>query len=68
MLALFRIAPLAIAGALSASLVINAFQQPLPYLLFAIVVGIYVLITHKANMQRLFAASKSRIGKNMSKF
>ncbi|RMF63820.1 MAG: glycerol-3-phosphate 1-O-acyltransferase [Cyanobacteria bacterium J069] len=63
MLALFRIVSLgSIAGAISASLLMIGFRQPLPSVLLAIAGGIYVLITHKANLQRLFAGSEPRIG------
>lgn len=62
-LALFRIVSLgSIAGAISASLWMLALKQPLPYLLLAIAGGIYVLITHRANIQRLLAGTEPRVG------
>lgn len=63
MLALFRIVSLgSIAGAISASLWMIALRQPLPYLLLAIAGGIYVLITHRANIQRLLAGTEPKVG------
>jgi glycerol-3-phosphate acyltransferase PlsY len=67
MLALFRIVSLgSIAGAISASLWMLALKQPLPYLLLAIAGGIYVLITHRANIQRLLAGTEPKIGQKHS--
>lgn len=63
MLALFRIVSLgSIAGAISASLWMIALRQPLPFLLLAIAGGIYVLITHRANIQRLLAGTEPKVG------
>ncbi len=62
-LALFRIVSLgSIAGAISASLWMLALKQPLPYLLLAIAGGLYVLITHRANIQRLLAGTEPKVG------
>lgn len=64
-LALSRIVSLgSIVTAIAAPLLMLAFRQPLPYLLFAAVGGAYVLITHRANIQRLLAGTEPRLGKN----
>jgi len=48
--------------AIAAPLLMLAFQQPLPYVLFGAIAGAYVLITHRANIQRLLAGTEPRIG------
>jgi glycerol-3-phosphate acyltransferase PlsY len=66
-LAIFRIVSLgSIATAIVAPLLMLAFRQPLPYFLFALVGGTYVLITHRANIQRLLAGQEPRIGQKHS--
>lgn len=63
-LAVSRIVSLgSIATAIAAPLLMVAFSQPLPYFLFALLGGAYVLITHRANIQRLLAGKEPRIGK-----
>lgn len=62
-LALSRIVSLgSIVTAIAAPLLMLAFQQPLPLVLFAALAGGYVLITHRANIQRLLAGQEPRIG------
>ncbi|MEO1145817.1 MAG: glycerol-3-phosphate 1-O-acyltransferase PlsY [Cyanobacteria bacterium J06638_22] len=62
-LAIFRIVSLgSIATAIAAPLLMLAFRQPLAYFLFALIGGTYVLITHRANIQRLLAGQEPRIG------
>lgn len=62
-----RIVSLAsIVTAIAAPLLMVAFQQPLPSTLFGLLAGIYVLVTHRANIQRLLAGTEPRIGKKHS--
>jgi len=39
--------------------------QPLPYQLFAIAGGLYVVLRHRANIQRLLAGTEPRIGQKL---
>jgi acyl phosphate:glycerol-3-phosphate acyltransferase len=39
------------------------YDQPLPYVLLAVAGGLYVVLKHKTNIQRLIAGSEPRIGK-----
>lgn len=65
-LAISRIVSLSsIAGAIAVSLLMLVLGQPLPYLLFAIAAGIYVIVRHRSNIQRLFAGTEPKIGQKM---
>lgn len=48
--------------AIAAPILMLIFHQPLPYFLFGLLAGIYVLVTHRANIQRLLAGQEPRIG------
>ena len=37
-------------------------EQPLPYRLLVIAGGIYVILRHRANIQRLLAGTEPRLG------
>jgi acyl phosphate:glycerol-3-phosphate acyltransferase len=65
-LALSRIVSLgSIVAAIAATGLMVAFQQPLPYVLVAIAAGLYILGTHRANIQRLLAGTEPRIGQKL---
>lgn len=65
-LALSRIVSLSsIAGAIAVSVFIVILHQPLPYLLFALAGGIYVIWRHRSNIQRLLAGTESQLGQNL---
>ncbi len=49
-------------AALSAIALVCALEQPLPYRLLVIAGGIYVIVRHRANIQRLLAGMEPRIG------
>lgn len=51
-----------ILAAISASLLMVLMQQPIPYLLLAIAGGIYVILRHRSNIQRLIARTEPRLG------
>ncbi len=51
-----------ITGAISVTAFMIAFRQPLPYCLFAISGGIYVIWLHRANVQRLLIGTEPQIG------
>ncbi len=39
--------------------------QPLPYLLFALAGGLYVIWRHQSNIQRLLAGTEPRVGEKL---
>jgi glycerol-3-phosphate acyltransferase PlsY len=51
-----------IVAALSLSLLMGAFAQPLPYRLFGLAGGLYVLFTHRRNFERLLEGTEPAIG------
>jgi acyl phosphate:glycerol-3-phosphate acyltransferase len=51
-----------ILSAVSAPLAMLALNQPLPFVLLGVLAGGYVLITHRANIQRLAAGQEPKIG------
>jgi glycerol-3-phosphate acyltransferase PlsY len=62
-LVLSRIVSLSsIIGALSVSIFMIVFQQPLPYLLLSIAGGLYVIFRHHSNIQRLITGTEAKIG------
>jgi len=62
-LAISRIVSLSsIAGAVAVSGFMVIMAQPLPYLLFAIAGGLYVIWRHQANIQRLLAGTEPQLG------
>jgi glycerol-3-phosphate acyltransferase PlsY len=64
--ALSRIVSLSsISGAIAVSLLMLLFKQPLPYLLFALSAGIYVVWRHRSNIQRLLTGTEPQIGQNV---
>ncbi|MDZ4381359.1 MAG: glycerol-3-phosphate 1-O-acyltransferase PlsY [Parvibaculum sp.] len=63
-LIVFRIVSLgSIAAALTAIALICGLEQPLAYRLLVIAGGIYVIVRHRANIQRLLAGTEPRLGK-----
>ena len=62
-LTVFRIVSLSsILAALTAIALICSFEQPLPYRLLVIAGGIYVIVRHRANIERLLARTEPRFG------
>ena len=62
-LAVFRIVSLgSMFAALTAIVLVCALEQPLPYRLLVIAGGIYVIVRHRANIQRLLAGTEPRLG------
>lgn len=69
LLLVFRIVSLSsIAGAIATSGLMVATQQPLPYLLFSIAGGLYVIFRHRGNIQRLFSGTEPRLGQSIAEF
>ncbi len=66
-LALCRIVSLSsIVGAIAVTVLMMLTNQPLPYLLFALAGGIYVIWRHQSNIQRLVAGTEPRLGQKSS--
>ncbi|MEN9223489.1 MAG: glycerol-3-phosphate 1-O-acyltransferase PlsY [Thermostichus sp. BF3_bins_97] len=55
-----------ILAAVSAPLLMWAAAQPLPYLLFALAGGLYVVATHRRNIERLLAGAEPRMGEKLA--
>lgn len=63
-LALSRIVSLSsIAAALASIVLMQIHSQPTPYFLLAVIGGLYVVLRHVTNIQRLIAGTEPRIGK-----
>ncbi|MGF1541354.1 MAG: glycerol-3-phosphate 1-O-acyltransferase PlsY [Pleurocapsa sp.] len=66
-LAIFRIVSLgSITAAIAVNILMIAFQQPIPYVLFAGLAGTYVIVRHKTNIQRILAGTEPKIGQAMA--
>lgn len=64
-LAVFRIVSLSsVMGALAAIGLVCGLDQPLAYRLLVIAGGVYVIVLHRANIQRLLAGTEPRIGRS----
>ncbi len=64
LLAIARIVSLgSIMAAIAAPLLMIAFGQPLPFILMALAGGGYIVLRHRANIQRLLAGTEPQIGK-----
>ena len=51
-----------ISGAIAVNILMVALNQPLPYAIFAALAGVYVILRHKTNIQRLLAGIEPKIG------
>jgi acyl phosphate:glycerol-3-phosphate acyltransferase len=66
LLAIFRIVSLSsILAALTAIALICVLEQPLPYQLLVIAGGIYVIVRHRANIQRLLSGTEPSLGQSI---
>ena len=64
-LAITRIVSLgSILAAATAIVLVCGFEHPLPYRLLVIGGGIYVIVRHRANIQRLLAGTEPRLGQS----
>lgn len=50
-------------AALTAIVLVCGFDHPLPYRLLVIAGAIYVIVRHRANLQRLVAGTEPRLGR-----
>jgi glycerol-3-phosphate acyltransferase PlsY len=53
-----------ILAALTAIVLVCAFEHPLPYRLLVIAGGLYVIVRHRTNIQRLLAGAEPRLGRS----
>ena len=51
-----------ICGAIAVSMLMILFHQPLPYILFGAAGGLYVIIRHRSNIERLLAGTEPKLG------
>ena len=51
-----------ICGAIAVSVLMILFHQPLPYILFGVAGGLYVIIRHRSNIERLLAGTEPKLG------
>src|SRR5689334_19016411 len=64
-LAVFRIVSLgSMLAALAAIALVCGLEQPLPYRLLVIAGSLYVIVRHRANIQRLLAGTEPRLGQS----
>ena len=49
-------------AALTATVLVCGLEQPLPYRLLVIAGGLYVIMRHRTNIQRLLAGAEPRVG------
>ena len=52
-------------AALTAIILVCGFEHPLPYRLMVIAGGLYVILRHRANIQRLLAGTEPRLGRGV---
>ncbi|MBE9050749.1 glycerol-3-phosphate 1-O-acyltransferase PlsY [Nostocales cyanobacterium LEGE 11386] len=55
-----------IAGAIAVSILMVVLRQPLPYVLFGIAGGLYVILRHRSNIERLLAGTEPKIGQKVT--
>ncbi|MCJ8280592.1 MAG: glycerol-3-phosphate 1-O-acyltransferase PlsY [Rivularia sp. ALOHA_DT_140] len=55
-----------ICGAIAVSVFMILFHQPLPYVLFGVAGGLYVIIRHRSNIERLLAGTEPKLGQKAS--
>jgi glycerol-3-phosphate acyltransferase PlsY len=65
-LAISRIVSLSsISAAIAIIILTFVLNQPLPYILFAAIAGVYVIVRHQSNIQRLLAGEEPKIGQKL---
>ena len=66
MLSVSRIVSLSsITGVIAVNVLMFGLHQPLPYCLFGVIVGLYVMFRHRTNIIRIFAGTEPRIGQKL---
>lgn len=65
-LAITRIVSISsISGAIAVTIFMISFGQPLPYILFAIAGGAYVIWRHRTNIERVIAGTEPKLGQKL---
>jgi acyl phosphate:glycerol-3-phosphate acyltransferase len=65
-MAISRIVSLSsIIGASVVSLFMTLLHQPLPYILFSVVGGLYVILRHRSNIERILAGTEPKLGQKL---
>ena len=65
-IAISRIVSLSsICGAIAVSILMVIFHQPLAYILLGLTGGLYVIIRHRSNIERLIAGTEPKIGQKV---
>ncbi|MBF2063482.1 MAG: glycerol-3-phosphate 1-O-acyltransferase PlsY [Calothrix sp. C42_A2020_038] len=65
-MAISRIVSLSsICGAVAVSIFMVLFHQPLAYILFGVAGGLYVIIRHRSNIERLLAGTEPKLGQKL---
>ncbi|MEM9543171.1 MAG: glycerol-3-phosphate 1-O-acyltransferase PlsY [Cyanobacteria bacterium P01_E01_bin.42] len=54
-----------ICGAVAVNVLMVALHQPLPYCFFAAIAGVYVIVRHRSNIERLLAGNEPAIGRQL---
>ncbi|WP_414562761.1 MULTISPECIES: glycerol-3-phosphate 1-O-acyltransferase PlsY [unclassified Anabaena] len=54
------------AGAIAVAFLMVILHQPLPYILFGIAGGLYVILRHRSNIERLLAGTEPKIGQKLT--
>lgn len=55
-----------IMGAIAVPIFMIVLHQPLPYILFGIAGGLYVILRHRSNIERLLAGTEPKIGQSLT--
>jgi acyl phosphate:glycerol-3-phosphate acyltransferase len=53
-----------VSGAIAVNILMISLQQPLPYLIFAAIAGIYVIVRHRSNIERILEGTEPKLGSN----
>ncbi len=54
-----------ICGAIAVSILMYIFHQPLAYILFGVAGGLYVILRHRSNIERLLAGTEPKLGQKV---
>jgi glycerol-3-phosphate acyltransferase PlsY len=54
-----------ISGAVAVSIFMVVFHQPLAYIMFSIAGGLYVIIRHRSNIERILARTEPKVGQKV---
>ncbi|WP_026735234.1 glycerol-3-phosphate 1-O-acyltransferase PlsY [Fischerella sp. PCC 9605] len=52
-------------GAIAVSIFMVILHQPLPYILFGVAAGLYVILRHRSNIERLIAGTEPKLGQKV---